>query len=329
MRKFFTFLAWLITLTAIALYWVPSSGYWWISVSQVLAGFLFVVPLGIGVFALFKLRIAKAIAALLLALLLAGTYLFFPLAGPVSSRYWWAENTMETLLEKQTGGRLELTVISANVEFGGGDPVAIAKQAREVSADAIVIVEATKSFANKLVPMLPEYKYRTSDPEDEDALETWILSRLPMESQQYLADAFNAATTFQVPIVKLQTGKGPVRIAGTHIMPPMPGRAAIWNQEMSLLRKWVDSENLPTIAAGDFNAATCHPEFRDLSAGSIDAVTAGDWWKPQATWPTKLPFTRIDHVLTWNLIPVDGGTFAIPNSDHLGVWGRVQLAATQ
>jgi len=63
------------------------------------------------------------------------------------------------------------------------------------------------------------------------------------------------------------------------------------------LKAWMDAETGPVLVTGDFNGTRHNWAYRHLASGLTDVVTAsGDGWT--ATYPSRWPLFRIDHVLT-------------------------------
>ena len=78
----------------------------------------------------------------------------------------------------------------------------------------------------------------------------------------------------------------------------------------------------PAILAGDFNAIPRSPAYRCLAERVRDAQSCVDGHRPQATYPSRVPRVRIDHVFVTDRIEVQRaetlrGPLARVASDHL------------
>lgn len=84
--------------------------------------------------------------------------------------------------------------------------------------------------------------------------------------------------------------------------------------------------------AGDFNASSAMPGFRNVAQTMTDSLRAtGAGWV--RTWPNESripPFIQLDHVLV--RVPgraspvVDSGVDRVANTDHYAVWARLSVA---
>jgi endonuclease/exonuclease/phosphatase (EEP) superfamily protein YafD len=88
------------------------------------------------------------------------------------------------------------------------------------------------------------------------------------------------------------------------------------------------SDDLPLVMAGDFNASESHPGFRQVAETTTDAHrAAGQGWV--RTWPRGrrlVPeFIQLDHVLVRRLGVVDAGVVHLPDTDHAAVWARLSV----
>uniref|UniRef100_B0T5G2 Endonuclease/exonuclease/phosphatase n=1 Tax=Caulobacter sp. (strain K31) TaxID=366602 RepID=B0T5G2_CAUSK len=124
--------------------------------------------------------------------------------------------------------------------------------------------------------------------------------------------------------VTVEVGGVPVQIINTHLgLVPQEQK----RQAAALLgEQWMAHEDwkAPGILLGDFNASPYSATYRLLRAALRDAQTQSPTWKktPTATFPSRFPFMRIDHVfLTKGLETVNVsspyGPLARVASDHL------------
>jgi endonuclease/exonuclease/phosphatase family metal-dependent hydrolase len=209
--------------------------------------------------------------------------------------------------EASEGGRVELTAMNINSEFGRADAAAIVGLVREKGVGLLTIQEHSQGLQDRLSAegldtLLP---VRISGPR-KDAGGYAIYSRYPMESVGLLPD-----TPFKMPTVRLTaTANGSVAIlevTNVHALPPVEGRVAQWRKDLSSVGTMAERPG-NRLLIGDFNATYDHAEFRDILArrqpgsgsGMVDAGAAsGSRLVP--TWPMQgqpLPCITIDHLVT-------------------------------
>jgi endonuclease/exonuclease/phosphatase (EEP) superfamily protein YafD len=216
-------------------------------------------------------------------------------------------------------GRETLTVLSANVYVGQGDPKTIVELVDRYDADLLVVQELTPRFARNLRRAgigrrLPEAIAEVSEGPGGGG----IYSRLPLRPI-----AAGAPTFFRQPRVELRLPDGRrVRVANVH--PLTPGRTGITAWEHSLEDLSATGRGTPWLLVGDFNATLDSSLLREtIDRGYRDAGdVAGEGLEP--TWPnadhTLPPFITIDHVLADSRLGVDDyGVDDVPDSDHRAI----------
>ncbi len=98
--------------------------------------------------------------------------------------------------------------------------------------------------------------------------------------------------------IEVMVGQTPVQILNTHLgLAPQEQK----RQAAALLgERWMAAEawTTPGVLLGDFNAAPYSATYRMLRAALRDAQTPAAGWTraPTATFPSRFPFMRIDHV---------------------------------
>jgi len=216
-------------------------------------------------------------------------------------------------------GRETLTVLSANLYVGHGDPEAIVGLVDRYDVDLLVLQELTPKFARKLRragigSRLPEAIAEVGEGPGGGG----IYSRLPLTPI-----AAGAPTFFRQPRVELRLPDGRrVRVADVH--PLTPGRTGIEAWEQSLEDLPETGPGTPWLLVGDFNATLDSSLLRDtIDRGYRDAGdVAGMGLEP--TWPNAdhaiPPMITIDHVLADNRLGVvDYGVDDLPGSDHRSI----------
>ena len=136
--------------------------------------------------------------------------------------------------------------------------------------------------------------------------------------------AFTSPVTTTVALPDQQ-----VDLIAVHVASPTdPDEILEWRRELSSLAAL--PADGPTIMAGDFNATEDHAPFRNLLAQGWTDVHDNKGCGLDQTWPTStLPFPvmRLDHILVSEGIRVlSADVLSIPNSDHLAVVAKIELA---
>ncbi|MGI9158053.1 MAG: endonuclease/exonuclease/phosphatase family protein [Marmoricola sp.] len=240
---------------------------------------------------------------------------------------WW---TAPLFVGNGGGTRVDLTVMTANLQFGEGDANTIVRTAVDQKVDVLVLEEVTfPEYAGLqragLTELLPN---RVGEPE-KSAAGTMVFSRYRLTDAGQVAVS-NGGTAVTVGAPK------PFRIIAVH--PSQPVKApGTWRSDLGEVRR-AAAESVqagPTLVAGDFNATRDHVRFRDiLAVGLSDAdAEANSGWQP--TWPESLPrspnatgrprdlggllrpLIAIDHVLSSHQFSaVRTSTVPISGSDH-------------
>lgn len=223
------------------------------------------------------------------------------------------------------GGRETLTVLSANVYVGQGDPKTIVDLVDRYDVDLLVLQELTPKFARKLRQAgigsrLPEAIAEVSQGPGGGG----IYSRLPLRPL-----APGARSFFREPRAELRLPDGrPVRVADIH--PLTPGRTGIEAWEHSLEDLPATGGGTPWLLVGDFNATLDSSLLREtIDRGYRDAGdVAGEGLDP--TWPNAdhaiPPVITIDHVLADSRLGiVDYGVEDLPGSDHRSIHAELAL----
>ncbi|MFC4745031.1 endonuclease/exonuclease/phosphatase family protein [Gordonia hankookensis] len=214
-----------------------------------------------------------------------------------------------------------VTVVTANMLFGGADVDALAREVAAVDADFVSVQEVTTDAlarlrASPIGRRLP-FTFALPGP---TAVGTAMFSRTPLSGQHEIeGTALNNLTGMaDLP------GAASTRVLAVHAGAPLPGRTNIWHSDLDLLGAYLRA--LPPgrmIAAGDFNATWDHAGYRTLLRGGVVDATdqAGAGFRP--TYPTDRfggrPVIAIDHVISRGFVATSLRTFDLPGSDHRGV----------
>ncbi len=220
-----------------------------------------------------------------------------------------------------------LTVMSANLRYGGANALQVMDAVRFRAVDVLVLVEATPDAVARLTAdgLTTELTQQVGEARPGSFTGTVIFSRYPLNTVSATGDRDLENTDSLQPEVLVQAPGHTVRLKAVHPAAPTEGRTDLWRAGLDALSAWKQETPRadPVIIAGDFNASFGHPAFRRLADGLDDAQrTAGDGWV--RTWPvvgSRLPpYVQLDHLLSRNLTVIDAGEVAIHGTDHAMVW---------
>lgn len=214
-----------------------------------------------------------------------------------------------------------ITVVSANMLFGGADVDALARVIADVDADVVSFQEVTPQALERLRTgaigrQLP-HDFSVPGPY---AAGTALFSKTPLSGQVAVPNTIlkNLKADSDLP------GAPNTQVIAVHPAAPLRGKTQGWKNDIDQLRTFLHA--LPPgriIAAGDFNATWDQARYRALlQRGIVDATDqAGEGFEP--TWPTDKvfgqPFLALDHVISRGFVATSLRTYEIPGSDHRAV----------
>ena len=217
-------------------------------------------------------------------------------------------------------------VLTVNLQYGHADPAQVVAAAREHRVDTLVLEECTPEELSALRRhgldgVLP-HQAGSAQPEIRG---TVVRSNHPVT----LVAEHTAGRFPSTPDVLVQTPQGDYRLRAVHTPAPLPDIVSDWRAALRSLTRW--HAELPAtqrlVMAGDFNASTAMPGFRQLAQGLTDSSRAtGSGWT--RTWPSGAwlpPFVQLDHVLTRGFGVVADGTIDVAGTDHRGYWARLRF----
>ncbi len=219
----------------------------------------------------------------------------------------------------------DLTVVSANLDFGGADSGAVVRAVTSRHADVLVLLEVTPEAATRLREAgldaaLPEVAGTAAS----GGRGTLVRSRFPLT---LLDDADTEGFGQRQPEVRVERPGRPLVLKAAHPLQPVQFVES-WRGSLAALSRWKDAQPAGErfVIAGDLNASAAHPAYRELADGLTDAHrAAGLGWV--RTWPygRRLPpFVQLDHVLSRGFEVVGAGTFAVVDTDHAAVWATLR-----
>jgi endonuclease/exonuclease/phosphatase (EEP) superfamily protein YafD len=250
----------------------------------------------------------------LLAVALIGSSLVLPRAIPELD-----------VPEPDALARPALTVLSFNTFEGRADVNVLADLIRSTRPDLVALPESGRRFGDRLLPLIPGYRFVTSQEKGRDVQGVSTLTRADLGD---VTATIDRSTPF--PSVELRGGGlGSTRFVAFHSVAPTPGDVPQWSHDLGTLDRWCANRDAgQVIIAGDFNATLDHAVFRDAISGCLDAAErTGNGLT--GTWPTRLPRalgTQIDHVLATGGVTVESfSVHDVPGSDHRAVLSRLLL----
>jgi endonuclease/exonuclease/phosphatase (EEP) superfamily protein YafD len=250
----------------------------------------------------------------LLAVALVGSSLVLPRAIPELD-----------VPEPDALARPALTVLSFNTFEGRADVNVLADLIRSTRPDLVALPESGRRFGDRLLPLIPGYRFVTSQEKGRDVQGVSTLTRADLGD---VTATIDRSTPF--PSVELRGGGlGSTRFVAFHSVAPTPGDVPQWSHDLGTLDRWCANRDAgQVIIAGDFNATLDHAVFRDAISGCLDAAErTGNGLT--GTWPTRLPRavgTQIDHVLATGGVTVESfAVHDVPGSDHRAVLSRLLL----
>jgi endonuclease/exonuclease/phosphatase (EEP) superfamily protein YafD len=189
---------------------------------------------------------------------------------------------------------LAIRLLALNVEYSQATGAAASRQIKANNPDIVVLSEL--SVKNLRGLDLKQYRYSWERPE-ESAFGQGIYSRWPIVDR--------ATWSYQevtMAIATVQTPRGAVRVYQVHTMAPQNSRGrVVWAAQLKRLTELLNAEQLPFIAAGDFNASTWDGPYSGVLGGRKHIVDAGAGRGYLPTWPSGRkwlpPVYELDHVL--------------------------------
>lgn len=227
----------------------------------------------------------------------------------------------------------ELRVLTANLLVGRAAVGEVAELVRSTAADVLFVQELTDHAATGLSVagldrLLP---YAITDLGTREHRGNGIYARHPLSAWPQVMP-----TSSIQPVVTMKLPGAQVRLACVHLYAPTgpwsPWGVARWQADLaavSLLPVPGDADDLPLIAAGDFNSTVDHADFRRLLGHGLKDAAWEDGNGLTPTWgivPGRFAMLAIDHVLTDDRCAVLGtSVHTVRGTDHRAVFARIRL----
>ena len=228
----------------------------------------------------------------------------------------------------------ELRVLTVNLLAGRAAPDGVIELVRSTDADVMFVQElsdqaATRLTAAGLDQLLP---YAITDLGTAQERGNGIYARHPLDVWPEIMP-----TSSIQPVVTMKLPSMPVRLACVHLWAPKapwsPWGVDRWQADLAalpLLPVPARPDDVPLVAAGDFNSTVDHVHFRRLLRHGLNdaACQAGNGLTP--TWGVipggRLALVSIDHVLADARCEVLGtSVHALRGTDHRAVFARIRL----
>ena len=185
-------------------------------------------------------------------------------------------------------------VITANVLRWNDQIPQLAHDIAGELPDIVVLQELTPQHVAVLesTGLWDELPHRVLDPMD-GYYGSGILSRWPI-----VGEAILDLQEFPMVTADVRTPAGEVHVIAVHtVNPAQPSRLPTWRRQHEQLADYVRHRSGPVILAGDFNATIHHRPFRMLLAADLRDAFTDAGTVVGATWPSRRPLMRLDHVL--------------------------------
>jgi endonuclease/exonuclease/phosphatase (EEP) superfamily protein YafD len=225
-----------------------------------------------------------------------------------------------------SAGLHDEVVLTLNLQYGQADPAQVVAAARTHHVDTLVLEEC----APRELAALRKHGLDTVLPQQAGIARPGLRGTVVRSIHQVTLVAEHPAGRFpSSPDVRVQTQQGDYRLRAVHTPAPLPAIVSDWRAALRSLARWHASSpaGQRLVMAGDFNASSAMPGFRQLASGLTDSSRAtGSGWT--RTWPHGSwlpPFIQLDHVLTRGFGVVADGTVTVAGTDHLAYWARLRF----
>jgi endonuclease/exonuclease/phosphatase (EEP) superfamily protein YafD len=219
-----------------------------------------------------------------------------------------------------------LTVMTANLRYGGGDPFRIVSLVRSQRVDVLATEELTQSAVQNLrgAGLNVELPYFTGTPDPKDGPDgSGLFSRYPISPQSEWRLRFSA------PGAVVRAPGGDVLVRVVHATSPVTPETGIYRSDYNAIVRDAHAlpTTMPTVVLGDFNATLDNSLLRSLMGSRFRDAGEKAGSGLVRTWgrdPGSMPLLDLDHVFVDSRVGVRfTAVFDVPNSDHDAVVARL------
>lgn len=238
---------------------------------------------------------------------------------------WWF---VPLYVADAPGKGTALTVMTANLRYGEGDPFTIVRLVQSEHVDLLATQELTTAEVDNLrgAGLLNDLPYFTGTPDPKDGPDgSGLWSRYPITAQK------EWPTRFSSPGAVVHAPSGDLLVRVAHAAPPVAVERGTYKRDVSVLKEQVAAlpTSLPTILLGDFNATVDNSLIRDLEGSRFhDAgeLAGSGWVRTWSQHPGSRPLLGLDHVLVDKRFGVRSTSVRdVPRSDHRALVARLVL----
>jgi endonuclease/exonuclease/phosphatase (EEP) superfamily protein YafD len=227
------------------------------------------------------------------------------------------------------GNGAALTVMTANLRYGGADPFRVVHLVRSEHVDVLATEELTQAAVDDLrgAGLTTELPFFTGEPDQKpgpDGAGLW--SRYPLTPQAGWPLRFSA------PGAVVHAPGGEVLFRVVHAAPPVAEEPGVYRRDYDAILRAVRA--LPrsgrTVVLGDFNATLDNSLLRSLM-GDHRLRDAGEkagsgFLRTWGSQPGSVPLLDLDHVFVSDRLGVRStAVYDLPRSDHDALLARLVL----
>ncbi len=209
----------------------------------------------------------------------------------------------ETRVHASIGSRQEKTfrAVVVNVNYKNQAYNKVKQFIQSADADFVILLEVNEALLWNLKPLFEHYRYNKLRLGMHGGIA--LFSRIPFE---YAGIRTLGGVGLSTVIARFVLGGESLTLMGTHTYSPASRwRAAIRNQQLAELAKFVSNQQGSIILLGDLNTTPWSPYFRDFlrRTGLLDSRKG---FGLQPTWPTRFfpVWIPIDHGLVSSNVKV-------------------------
>jgi vancomycin resistance protein VanJ len=223
----------------------------------------------------------------------------------------WCAMFVPALLPKGSARQAHLRILSQNIGAANHDPAGTARVLAAEHADLVALQELSQPGRAAVHAVLDsQYQYEVSV----GTVALW--STMPLAPATPLTLGLDWARALRA---ELQTPSGPIAIYVVHIASVRFDHHSQRDRSLSTLAHVLRIERDPRIiVAGDLNTAVTDRSFRSLVPWLHESQQqAGEGFG--FTWPSALPVTRPDHILSRGMTAVESVVLPANGSDHRAI----------